>query len=75
MFILYYKSFEGERTTFKFDTEAEVEAKFDELYEDGKCVFSRHKTAEGEVEINLSACPFDNPACLLSLLQEMHNEN
>ena len=75
MFILYYTSFEGEETTFKFDTEAEVEAKFDELYVSEKCVFSRHCTAEGGVEINLSACPFDNPACLLSLLQEMHNEN
>ena len=69
MFIIYYTSFEGEETTFKFDTEAEVEAKFKELehaYEN--CVYSRHSTAEGGVEINLSACPFDNPACTLSLL-------
>ena len=75
MFILYYKSFEGERTTFKFDTEAELKAKFDELYVSEKYVYSRHETAEGGVALSLSACPFDNPACLLSLLQDMHHEN
>ena len=74
MFILYYKSFKGERTTFKFDTEAELEAKFDELYVSGKCVYSRHEIAEGGVEINLSANPLDINKNLLSLLQEWHNE-
>ena len=75
MFILYFTSFEGKETTFKFDTEAEVEAKFDELYVSGKCVFSRHKTAEGGVEINLSANPLDNNTFPISLSPSWLNDN